>query len=68
MSDVIIKKRSQYGMTMYHIEIIGQTTKRHIIHKWIENNIPSYRRISHNVYWFKDEEYVVALKLMWNIE
>jgi len=52
-------------MVMYHIEVIGQTTKRHIIHKWIENNIPSYSRISHDVYWFKDEEYVMAIKIRW---
>ena len=65
MSDVIIKDESRYGITMYHIEVIGQTTKRHLIHTWIEENIPSYDRISHDVYWMKDEEYAMATKMRW---
>ena len=63
MPDVIIKNFNDGEM--FHIEVIGQSTKRYIIHKWIEENIPSYDRISHDIYWMKDEEYAMATKMRW---
>lgn len=65
MSDIIIINKSYSDSTIYQIEVIGQTTKRHLIHTWIEENIPSYERISHDLYLMKDEEYVIATKIRW---